>query len=50
MNIDLLSFKGHLHIKEFLAEVECFFKYVKIQENKHINLVKFKLKGDHWYG
>ena len=48
MKIDLPTFQGHLRIAEFwdwITEVECFFDYMKIQEEKQVKLVAYKLKG-----
>ena len=48
MNIDLPCFNGSLKIEEFLdwlAEVERFFDYTKIPEEKQAKLVAYKLKG-----
>ena len=48
MKMDLPSFNGHVQIEEFLdwiIEVEQFFKYMEIREDKHMKLVAYKLKG-----
>ncbi|KAK1261225.1 hypothetical protein QJS04_geneDACA019084 [Acorus gramineus] len=48
INIDLPSFNGHLNIEEFLdwlAEVERFFDYMDIPEERKEKLVAYKLKG-----
>ena len=48
MKIDLPQFNGQLKIEEFLdwlAEVERFFDYTKITEEKQAKLVAYKLKG-----
>ena len=48
MKLDLPCFNGSLKIEEFLdwlAEVERFFDYTKIPEEKQAKLVAYKLKG-----
>ncbi|XP_059459967.1 uncharacterized protein LOC132189308 [Corylus avellana] len=48
MNIDLPSFDGYLHIEDYLdwiMEVERFFAYMCIPEEKKVKLVAYKLKG-----
>lgn len=48
MKMALLSFDGHLHIKDFLdwhAGVERFFDYIEVQEEKNVKLVAYKLTG-----
>ena len=48
MKIDLSSFNGHLHIKDFLdwvMEVERFFDYMSIHEDRKVKLVAYKFKG-----
>jgi hypothetical protein len=46
--IDLSSFNGHLHIEDFLdwvMEVERFFDYMSIHEDRKVKLVAYKFKG-----
>jgi hypothetical protein len=48
MKMDLLTFDGHLHIKDFLdwqSNVERFFDYMEILEDKKVKLVAYKLIG-----
>ena len=48
MKIDLQNFSGNLKIEDFLdwlAEVERFFDYTKIPEEKQAKLVAYKFKG-----
>jgi hypothetical protein len=48
MKIDLPSFNEHLHIEDFLdwvTEVEKFFDYLSIPEERKMKLVACKLKG-----
>jgi hypothetical protein len=48
MNIDHPSFDGYLHNKDYLGwimEVERFFEYMCIPEEKNVKLVAYKLKG-----
>jgi hypothetical protein len=47
MKIDLLSFDGHLHVEDFLdlvMEVERFFEYISIPEDRKVKLVAYKFK------
>lgn len=46
--MDLADFHGGMHIEEFLdqlVDVENFFEYMEIPEEKRVKLVAFKLKG-----
>jgi hypothetical protein len=48
MKVDLPSFDGHLHIEDFLdwiTEVEWFFEYISISEERKVKLVAYKFKG-----
>jgi hypothetical protein len=48
MKVDLPSFDGHLHIEDFLdwiTEVEWFFEYMSISEERKVKLVAYKFKG-----
>jgi hypothetical protein len=48
MKIDLPSFNGHLQIEDFLdwvMEVERFFDYMSIHEDRKVKLVAYKFKG-----
>uniref|UniRef100_A0A2N9J550 CCHC-type domain-containing protein n=1 Tax=Fagus sylvatica TaxID=28930 RepID=A0A2N9J550_FAGSY len=48
MKMDLLTFDGHLHVKDFLdwqSNVERFFDYMEILEDKKVKLVAYKLIG-----
>jgi hypothetical protein len=48
MKIDLPLFDGHFHIEDFLdwiTEVERFFEYMNITEEKKVKLVTYKFKG-----
>jgi hypothetical protein len=48
MKIDLPSFNGHLQIEDFLdwvMEVERFFDYMSIREDRKVKLVAYKFKG-----
>jgi hypothetical protein len=47
MKIDLPSLDGHLHIEDFLhwmTEVERFFKYMSILEERKVKLVAYKFR------
>lgn len=48
MKMDLPCFDGRLHIEDFLDwihNVENFFDYLEIPENRQVKLVAYKLKG-----
>jgi hypothetical protein len=48
MKIDLPSFKGHLHIEDFLGwvtKVEKLFDYMCISKDHKVKLVAYKFKG-----
>jgi len=48
MKIDLSSFNEYLHIKDFLdwvMEIERFFDYTSIREDRKVKLVAYKFKG-----
>ncbi|CAL5370344.1 unnamed protein product [Camellia sinensis] len=48
MRMDLSSFNGQLNIEDFLDwlnEVEWFFDYMDIEEEKKVKLVAYKLKS-----
>lgn len=48
MKVDLPSFSGKFDIETFLdwtKEVEAFFDYTNIPEDKKVKLVAYKLKG-----
>jgi hypothetical protein len=48
MKIGLPNFNSHLHVKDFLDllnEVEIFFEFMKISEDKKVKVVAHKLKG-----
>jgi len=48
MKIDLPLFNGHLQIEDFLdwvMEVERFFDYMSIREDRKVKLVAYKFKG-----
>lgn len=53
MKVDFPSFNGHLHIKDFLdwvTEVERFFEYMCIPENRKVKLMAYKFKAGALYG
>lgn len=48
INIDIADFYGGIHVEEFLewiSNVENFFQYMEIFQDKQIKLMAFKLKG-----
>ena len=48
MKVDLPSFNGNISIEEYLGwvnEVEKFFDYMGIADDKQVYLVAYKLKG-----
>ena len=48
MNVELPSFNGNVSIEEYLdwvSDVEKFFDYMGIADDKQVCLVAYKLKG-----
>ncbi|KAJ4719082.1 RNA-directed DNA polymerase [Melia azedarach] len=48
VNLDLLVFKGSLHVEDFLdwlADVENYFDYMDILDERKVKLIAMKLKG-----
>ena len=48
LKMEFPTFNGQLHIEEFLDwlnEIERFFDYMKIPDDKKVKLVAYKLKG-----
>jgi hypothetical protein len=48
MKIDLPLFDGHLHIEDFIdwiMEVDRFFEYMSIPDERKVKLVAYKFKG-----
>ena len=49
LKANILSYDGHMHIKDFLAciyEVEHFFYMMEVSKRKMVKLVGFRLKGE----